>query len=94
MYGAESRNRLKQRRPAYAGCSAVCCRHRGRQENQEAAYRSLRQRVNELETFELERKAIVSELKGTRQRLPYLLAVSPAIISDQGDRRLCVHLRQ
>src|SRR5215831_14229937 len=41
---------------------------------------ALRQRVKDLEAFESERKAIASELKGTRQRLQYLLAVSPAII--------------
>lgn len=41
---------------------------------------SLRQRIKDLEAFEGERKAIATELKGTRQRLQYLLAVSPAII--------------
>jgi PAS domain S-box-containing protein len=41
---------------------------------------ALRQRVKDLEAFESERKAIAKELKGTRQRLQYLLAVSPAII--------------
>ena len=41
---------------------------------------ALRQRVNDLEAFETERRAIATELKGTRQRLQYLLAVSPAII--------------
>ncbi len=41
---------------------------------------ALRQRVRDLEAFEAERKAIATELKGTRQRLQYLLAVSPAII--------------
>src|SRR6476661_9880460 len=40
----------------------------------------LRQRIDDLEAFEAERKAIATELKGTRQRLQYLLAVSPAII--------------
>src|SRR6185503_9493122 len=40
----------------------------------------LRKRIKDLETFEAERKAIATELKGTRQRLQYLLAVSPAII--------------
>jgi PAS domain S-box-containing protein len=40
----------------------------------------LRQRISDLEAFEAERKAIATELKGTRQRLQYLLAVSPAII--------------
>ena len=36
--------------------------------------------MKDLEAFEAERKAIATELKGTRQRLQYLLAVSPAII--------------
>jgi PAS domain-containing protein len=40
----------------------------------------LRERIKDLEAFESERKAIATELKGTRQRLQYLLAVSPAII--------------
>jgi PAS domain S-box-containing protein len=40
----------------------------------------LRKRIKDLETFETERRAIATELKGTRQRLQYLLAVSPAII--------------
>ncbi|MCW2238981.1 PAS domain-containing protein [Azospirillum canadense] len=40
----------------------------------------LRRRVGALEAFEGERAAIQTELSGTRQRLQYLLAVSPAII--------------
>jgi PAS domain S-box-containing protein len=40
----------------------------------------LRQRISALEASETERKAIETELKGARQRLRYLLAVSPAII--------------
>jgi PAS domain S-box-containing protein len=40
----------------------------------------LRQRISELEAFEADRKASATELKATRQRLQYLLAVSPAII--------------
>ena len=40
----------------------------------------LRQRVTALEALETERKAIETELSGTRQRLQYLLTVSPAII--------------
>ena len=41
----------------------------------------LRERIKDLEAFEdAEQKAIATELKGTRQRLQYLLAVSPAII--------------
>jgi PAS domain-containing protein len=41
---------------------------------------AFRQRVGNLEAFETERKSIATELRGTRQRLQYLLAVSPAII--------------
>ena len=41
---------------------------------------ALRHRVKDLEAFEAERKAIATELKGTRQRLQDRLAVSPAII--------------
>src|SRR5262245_24180298 len=40
----------------------------------------LRDRVNALETFETAHKTIETELRGARQRLEYLLAVSPAII--------------
>ena len=40
----------------------------------------LRQRVSALEAFETERKTIETELRGARQRLEHLLAVSPAII--------------
>lgn len=40
----------------------------------------LRKRIALLEAAEAERKAIEAELTGTRQRLQYLLAVSPAII--------------
>ena len=41
---------------------------------------SLRERIATLEAFEPGRKAIESELKGTKRRVQYLLAVSPAII--------------
>ena len=41
---------------------------------------SLRQRIGTLEAFEPGRKAIESELKGTKQRVQSLLAISPAII--------------
>jgi adenylate cyclase len=41
---------------------------------------SLRQRISTLEAFEPGRKAIETELSGTRQRLQYLLGASPAII--------------
>jgi PAS domain S-box-containing protein len=40
----------------------------------------LRSRISKLESFETEHEAIENELKGTRQRLQYLLGVSPAII--------------
>ena len=40
----------------------------------------LRQRLTTLESLEVDRRAIEAELKGTRQRLQYLLSVSPAII--------------
>src|SRR5262245_10572876 len=40
----------------------------------------LRERVSALEALEAERKTIETELRGARQRLEYLLAVSPAII--------------
>jgi PAS domain S-box-containing protein len=40
----------------------------------------LRKRISALEASETARKAIETELKGARQRLQYLLAVSPAII--------------
>jgi PAS domain S-box-containing protein len=40
----------------------------------------LRQRLTTLESLEVDRRTIEAELKGTRQRLQYLLAVSPAII--------------
>ncbi|MBM3543213.1 MAG: PAS domain-containing protein [Alphaproteobacteria bacterium] len=41
---------------------------------------SLRSRISKLESFETDHEAIQTELKGTRQRLQYLLSVSPAII--------------
>jgi len=40
----------------------------------------LRERVRALEALETEREAFEAELRSTRQRLQYLLAVSPAII--------------
>jgi PAS domain S-box-containing protein len=40
----------------------------------------LRERVRELESLQSERDAFEAELKGVRQRLQYLLSVSPAII--------------
>ncbi|HET9572575.1 MAG TPA: hypothetical protein VFP29_02495, partial [Methyloceanibacter sp.] len=83
MYGAESRNRLKQdvRGTPDAQPPSVAVDDDKKTKKQlvdELA--ALRQRVTDLEAFEHERKAIASELKGTRQRLQYLLAVSPAII--------------
>ena len=81
MYGTESRSRAKQEVARRA--PAVDRRQRRRQEDQEAARRRARGLApagQDLEAFESERKAIATELKGTRQRLQYLLAVSPAII--------------
>jgi len=40
----------------------------------------LRQRIRDLEAFETEPEGIAKQLKGGRQRLQYLLALSPAII--------------
>src|SRR3974390_215516 len=80
MYGAESRSRAK---PEVLGVSESIAaidddKNTKKQLFDELA--ALRQRVKNLEAFEVERKAIATELKGTRQRLQYLLAVSPAII--------------
>ena len=80
MYGTESRKALKQdvpgapdiQQPSIAGDDD---KKTPKQLLDELAV--LRQRVKDLEAFESERKAIASELKGTRQRLQYLLAVSP-----------------
>jgi PAS domain S-box-containing protein len=84
MYEADSRTgRPKQEVPApgaapTAAASSEDDKKTKRQLVDELA--GLRQRIKDLEAFEFERKAIAKELKGTRQRLQYLLAVSPAII--------------
>jgi PAS domain S-box-containing protein len=83
MYGAESRSSTKQevRGGADAQQPAVITDDDKKTKKQLVDELSaLRQRVKDLEAFEAERKAIATELKGTRQRLQYLLAVSPAII--------------
>ena len=83
MYGAESRNRLKQdvrTTPDAQLPSASADDDKKTKKQLVDELAALRQRVKDLEAFESERKAIATELKGTRQRLQYLLAVSPAII--------------
>jgi PAS domain S-box-containing protein len=82
MYGAESRSRVKQGvRDASDAKPVVAPEDETKTKKQLVdEVTSLRQRVKDLEAFEIERKAIATELKGTRQRLQYLLAVSPAII--------------
>ncbi|MGH6825444.1 PAS domain-containing protein [Methyloceanibacter sp.] len=79
MYEAEGRTgRPKQDVPLPAAAVAEDDKKTKKQLVDEIS--SLRQRIQDLEAFESERKAIAKELKGTRQRLQYLLAVSPAII--------------
>jgi PAS domain S-box-containing protein len=81
MYGTESRSKVGQGVPDGRDPQQLAPdddKKTKRQLLDELA--ALRQRVTDLEEFESERKAIATELKGTRQRLQYLLAVSPAII--------------
>ncbi len=84
MYEADSRNgRPKQEVPAQGAAPAAPASSEDDKKTKKQLVdelASLRQRINDLEAFESERKAIAKELKGTRQRLQYLLAVSPAII--------------
>lgn len=84
MYGAESRTgRAKQEVPSAPGArepAALAEDDKKTKKQLVDELVTLRQRIIDLEAFENERKAIASELKGTRQRLQYLLAVSPAII--------------
>jgi PAS domain S-box-containing protein len=83
MYGAESRSRPKQEArgvPDAQQSAAVTDDEKKTKKQLMDELSALRQRVGDLEAFEAERKAIATELKGTRQRLQYLLAVSPAII--------------
>src|SRR6266511_4746121 len=83
MYGAESRTRAKQEVPGVPEAqqpAAVTDDEKKTKKQLVDELAALRQRVRDLEAFETERKAIATELKGTRHRLQYLLAVSPAII--------------
>src|SRR6476660_7952081 len=84
MYEADSRNgRPKQEVPAPGVTPAAAASSEDDKKTKKQLVDelvALRQRINDLEAFESERKAIAKELKGTRQRLQYLLAVSPAII--------------
>ena len=83
MYGAESRTRAKPEVPGVPDAqqpAAVTDDEKKTKKQLVDELAALRQRVRDLEAFEAERKAIATELKGTRQRLQYLLAVSPAII--------------
>jgi len=83
MYGTESRSRAK---PDVRGVSDAQPSAPDIDDDKKTKKQltdelsALRQRVRDLEAFEAERKSIATELKGTRQRLQYLLAVSPAII--------------
>ena len=83
MYGAESRTKAKPEVPGVPDAqqpAAVTDDEKKTKKQLVDELAALRQRVRDLEAFEAERKAIATELKGTRQRLQYLLAVSPAII--------------
>ena len=84
MYEAESRtSRPKQEGPAGQAVPPLASAAEDEKKTKKQLLeelQSLRQRIRDLEAFESERKAIATELKGTRQRLQYLLAVSPAII--------------
>jgi PAS domain S-box-containing protein len=84
MYEAESRTtRPKQEAPAGQAAPSHASTADDEKKTKKQLVdelQSLRQRIRDLEAFESERKAIATELKGTRQRLQYLLAVSPAII--------------
>jgi PAS domain S-box-containing protein len=82
MYGAESRSRAKPEVPSAPGAQPAAVTEDEKKSKKQLVdeLAGLRQRVRDLEAFEIERKAIATELKGTRQRLQYLLAVSPAII--------------
>jgi PAS domain S-box-containing protein len=80
MYGAESKARAKPQVSDVPDAMADDDDDKKTKKQLVDEIARLRQRVTDLEAFEIERKAIASELKGTRQRLQYLLAVSPAII--------------
>ena len=80
MYGTESRSRAKPEVVGVQELTAAIDDDKKTKKQLVDELAALRQRVRDLEAFEAERKAIATELKGTRQRLQYLLAVSPAII--------------
>ena len=82
MYEAESRKALKQDVRGIPDASQPSAGDDDKKTKKQLIdeLAALRHRVKDLEAFEAERKAIATELKGTRQRLQYLLAVSPAII--------------
>jgi PAS domain S-box-containing protein len=80
MYGTESRSRAKPEVVGVQESTAAIDDDKKTKKQLVDELAALRQRVRDLEAFEAERKAIATELKGTRQRLQYLLAVSPAII--------------
>src|SRR5262249_42914289 len=80
MYGTESRSRAKPDVVGVPEPAAGIDDDKKTKKQLVDELSALRQRIRDLEAFEAERKAIATELKGTRQRLQYLLAVSPAII--------------
>jgi len=80
MYGTESRSRAKPEVVGVPESTAAIDDDKKTKKQLVDELAALRKRVRDLEAFEAERKAIATELKGTRQRLQYLLAVSPAII--------------
>ena len=80
MYGTESRSRANPEVVGVPESTAAIDDDKKTKKQLVDELAALRQRVRDLEAFEAERKAIATELKGTRQRLQYLLAVSPAII--------------
>ena len=99
MYEAESRtSRPKQEGPAGQAVPPLASAAEDEKKTKKQLLeelQSLRQRIRDLEAFESERKAIATELKGTRQRLQYLLAVSPGdYLHHEGVWRLRLHLCQ
>ena len=97
MYEAESRKALKQDVRGIPDASQPSAGDDDKKTKKQLIdeLAALRHRVKDLEAFEAERKAIATELKGTRQRLQYLLAVSPAIIyTTKATGDLCLHLRK
>src|SRR3954468_12529957 len=83
MYGAESRTKAKQEVPVMPDAQALVASTDDEKKTKKQLVdelAALRQRVRNLEAFEIERKAIATELKGTRYPPQYLPAESPAII--------------